>query len=188
MCCDWCNVVYHPGCVTDLPADWQDTSTEWACPLCWQEAAEAADHAGVASVVALGGLGDGGLGDQAGHGAGAPVAGIGAGAADMRDEEDQNGTGAPARQGRRQRSKRQLVSRPRAGEDVRVRERSVQDRITGHRKQMNRSNRMETMYWVVPSGSGSYKVNNGKFLPVDQIDSELLKQYREWVGLDQREE
>ena len=45
MVCNWCNVVYHPECVSSLPPDWQDPLAKWACPMCWQEAAEAADLA-----------------------------------------------------------------------------------------------------------------------------------------------
>ena len=36
--CDWCNIVYHFDCINPLPADWE-TGDDWACPICFQEAA-----------------------------------------------------------------------------------------------------------------------------------------------------
>ena len=162
LCCDWCNVAYHLSCINPLPEGWQN-GDDWACPVCWMEAANVAEGYPV-SAWGADGLLDSELVALGGSGA---VVGR-----------------APANRKGRKLSKRQLERRPKKAEEFGVKDMDTQDRIVRHKQQRNNSGRVETVYWTVPRGTGAYVVNHGRFLTGDQVDPAALLRYRELMGLE----
>jgi hypothetical protein len=40
LCCDYCNLVYHEGCLSTHARPYEDESIKWACPACTKEQEE----------------------------------------------------------------------------------------------------------------------------------------------------